>query len=68
MCGNGERGQLGIGIITAKEYKPLKVQLLDDNGKPYLLTPKFKQVTCGNFHTGLLSGNYIFGEKNHIKK
>ena len=25
MCGNGERGQLGVGIITMKEYKPLKV-------------------------------------------
>jgi len=31
MCGNGERGQLGVGIITMKEYKPLKVQVLAPN-------------------------------------
>lgn len=42
MCGNGERGQLGVGIITLKEYKPLRVQVLDDKGKTYNLIPKFK--------------------------
>ena len=56
MCGNGERGQLGLGIITKKEYKPMKVEFKDENGKSYALTPKFKQVTCGYFHTGFLTG------------
>lgn len=56
VCGNGERGQLGVGIITIKEYKPLRVRICDDTGKPYALSPKFKQVTCGNNHTGLLTG------------
>ncbi len=57
MCGNGERGQLGLGIVTKKEYKPMKVDFKDENGKSYASTPKFKQVTCGYFHTGFLTGN-----------
>jgi alpha-tubulin suppressor-like RCC1 family protein len=59
MCGNGERGQLGIGMETLKEYKPIKVKLLDEAGNPYSLTPKFKQVSCGHYHTGFLTGNRI---------
>jgi alpha-tubulin suppressor-like RCC1 family protein len=65
MCGNGERGQLGQGTITKKEYKPLKVEFKDEKGKPYTLTPKFKQVTCGYFHTGFLTESgviYVTGD------
>ena len=67
MCGNGERGQLGVGIITMKEYKPLKVQVLDDKGKTYNLTPKFKQISCGTFHTGFLTESgviYVTGDNS----
>lgn len=60
MCGNGERGQLGLGIITKKEYKPMKVEFKDENGKSYSSTPKFKQVTCGYFHSGFLTGKFFF--------
>lgn len=56
MCGNGEKGQLGVGIVTLKEYKPLKVKLCDESGKPFGLQPKFKQVSCGQFHSGFLTG------------
>jgi len=42
ICGNGERGQLGIGIESVKEYKPVKIKLIDEQGKPYVLSPKFK--------------------------
>jgi hypothetical protein len=59
VCGNGERGQLGQGTITKKEYKPLKIEFKDEKGKSYALTPKFKQVTCGYFHTGFLTGMII---------
>ncbi|TNV85686.1 hypothetical protein FGO68_gene2776 [Halteria grandinella] len=70
VCGNGERGQLGIGIATIKEYKPLKVKLTDENGKPHLLTPKFKQVTCGQWHTGMLTESgviYVTGDNQQFQ-
>jgi len=60
VCGNGERGQLGIGIATLKEYKPHRVRLVDELGKPYSLSPKFKQVACGHLHTGFLTGKMRF--------
>ncbi len=55
MCGDGERGQLGVGIISMKEYKPLKVQLLEEKKTYNLSTPKFKQIACGTDHTGFLT-------------
>jgi alpha-tubulin suppressor-like RCC1 family protein len=60
MCGNGERGQLGLRIVTKKEYKPLKVEFKDENGRSYSTTPKFKQVSCGYFHTGFLTGKFEY--------
>jgi alpha-tubulin suppressor-like RCC1 family protein len=70
VCGNGERGQLGIGIATIKEYKPLKVKLIDEKGKPYLMTPKFKQVSCGHNYTGFLTESgviYIAGDNQNFQ-
>jgi alpha-tubulin suppressor-like RCC1 family protein len=67
MCGNGEQGQLGLGISTLKEYKPLKVKLSDENGKTAMLSPKFKQVVCGAFHSGFLTENgviYVTGDNS----
>lgn len=46
-----------MGVETIKEYKPIRVKLLDETGKPFQVTPKFKQVSCGEFHTGFLAGN-----------
>ncbi len=55
MCGNGERGQLGIGIDTMKEYRPVIVQVAK-GGKISDVSPKFKQISCGDWHTGFLTG------------
>lgn len=48
-CGNGERGQLGIGIITMKEYQPVKVKF-DFQGKDSI-----KQIECGDLNTAFLT-------------
>lgn len=41
------------------------MQVLDDKGKTYNLIPKFKQISCGLFHTGFLTESgviYVAGD------
>ncbi len=59
-CGSGERGQLGIGMMTLKEYQPQRVKL--DLGED-----RIKQIACGNVNTAFLTDKnhvYIFGDNS----
>jgi len=47
-CGQGDKGQLGIGFISPKEYRPIVIRLRNHD-------EKIKQVSCGAFHTCLLT-------------
>ncbi len=49
MCGQGTQGQLGIGYLPQKEYNPVKA----------LVEEKILQVSCGDMHTGFLSGMMV---------
>lgn len=50
-CGKGDKGQLGIGFVTLKEYRPIVIRL---RGFPDL---KIKQISCGDFHSCFLTSN-----------
>ena len=47
-CGKGDKGQLGIGFFTHKEYRPILVRLRD-------FATRIKQVECGSQHTLFLT-------------
>lgn len=49
-CGKGDKGQLGIGFISIKEYRPIVVRLRDHE-------EKIKQVACGTEHTCFLTAS-----------
>ena len=49
-CGRGDKGQLGIGFISIKEYRPIVVRLRDHD-------EKIKQVSCGMEHTCFLTAS-----------
>ena len=58
MCGAGSQGQLGIGYLPLKEYRPLKI----------LIDEKVVKVNCGDMHTGLLTdqGNIFMTGDNSL--
>jgi hypothetical protein len=49
MCGQGTQGQLGIGYLPHKEYNAVKA----------LVDEKVLQVSCGDMHTGFLTGKVV---------
>ena len=49
-CGEGEKGQLGLGYISMKEYRPLKLKFKYLKKNDYIA-----QVSCGSYHTLFLT-------------
>ena len=49
-CGRGDKGQLGIGFISQKEYRPIIVRLRNHD-------EPIRQVSCGSFHTCYLTAS-----------
>ncbi len=47
--GRGDKGQLGIGFITIKEYRPIVIRL-----RGYV-EEKIRHIACGSFHTCFLT-------------
>ena len=61
-CGNGEKGQLGFGLSSLKEYRPCKVKL-------ELMEDRIKQIACGHMNTGFLTGKIsrlILIDRGHV--
>ena len=57
MCGSGSQGQLGIGYMPVKEYRPVKA----------MIDERIVKVSCGDLHTGFLTdqGNaYVSGDNS----
>ena len=57
MCGSGSQGQLGIGYMPVKEYRPVKA----------MVDERIVKVSCGDLHTGFLTdqGNaYVTGDNS----
>jgi alpha-tubulin suppressor-like RCC1 family protein len=52
-CGEGEHGQLGLGVCSLIEYRPLKIKFKDLHEIDYIT-----DVACGAFHT-------LFATKHH---
>lgn len=50
-CGRGEKGQLGLGYITTREFRPLKVKKIQD----FSSSDVIKSVVCGAYHTVLIT-------------
>ena len=44
--GDGEYGQLGIGYVALKEYRPMRAKLTNVKGGDYII-----QIACGAYHT-----------------
>ena len=49
-CGEGEYGQLGLGYVTMKEYRPMRVRIKDVKPGDYVT-----KVACGAHHTAFLT-------------
>ena len=49
-CGANYVGQLGVGFISDKEFRPIVVRLRKN-------VDMMRQVSCGNNHTLFLTGN-----------
>jgi len=49
-CGSGEFGQLGLGYVSYKEYRPVRVRIKELEEGDQIV-----QVACGAFHTCFLS-------------
>ena len=64
-CGEGEYGQLGVGYVSLKEYRPIRAKIRDMPAGDYVT-----KIACGAHHTVYLtrskqvyaSGSNNFGE------
>lgn len=59
--GKGDKGQLGIGYTSLREFKPLKIK----NPKCLDLYDAIKSVACGAYHTMFITEKrkvYAFGQ------
>ena len=49
-CGEGEFGQLGLGYVALKEFRPIKLAFKDMVAGDYVT-----KLSCGAFHTCFLT-------------
>ena len=49
-CGEGEYGQLGLGYVSLKEFRPLKIKFKSMQQGDYVT-----KISCGAFHTCFLT-------------
>ena len=49
-CGEGEYGQLGVGYVSLKEYRPMRAKFQDLPAGDYVT-----QISCGAHHTAYLT-------------
>ena len=60
-CGRGDKGQLGIGYTSTREFRPLKTKDLKEMNRNDIV----KSVVCGAYHTMLMTVMrkvYVFGQ------
>ena len=61
-CGEGEYGQLGVGYVTLKEYRPMRAKIKNIQAGDYVV-----KLACGAHHTAYLTRFqkvYITGANN----
>ena len=45
-CGEGEYGQLGVGYVSLKEYRPVRAKIKNLSAGDYVT-----KIACGAYHT-----------------